>query len=368
MIQEKSEISNQIASIQNLRMVNYYELGGDNGPVEGIMAYYEDRIINLSSADEHFHELFDKIVRVYREESQTYWIVADELTKKVLGKAKLESAKDYDSRLVEFDEVSNPIFLSKAFSHHVVLPIARFVIEKLYGEDVEALSFQGIENNWFGKGVMFGICNGESKHFPYQIRQEDDDTYYVMVSNVLRPGNLFHMEINIDKDGFASTFQDEYFNYEGSIFLRVTQERAKLILNVEERGKTIAAIETECECIPGEVPGKTAAILALGATAKVEAESWRTFVLPWGDKVYQSIGGKYDAQILTVERSDVTVSRGFVARNIGDREGKGFPYGCFAFELYERPDESEVHLLDMTYPRSALYQEEYVGKIYRKIK
>ncbi|MBP5282491.1 MAG: hypothetical protein J6Z22_08320, partial [Lachnospiraceae bacterium] len=258
----------------------------------------------------------------------------------------------------------------------------------------------GFENNLFGKGVMFGDSHGESQRFPFQIVQDDDDTYFVMIRNVLRAGNLLTMEINIDKDGFAATFQEELYGYEGSIFLRVTEDSAVITMNVQSGGKTIVTYETDCKCLQGATLGKTATILSLGATAQEEAEAlgavpggkeerdsadaaqaskavadevpsndasrWRCFVLPWGDKIFQTIGGDIDAQVLTVDRPDIKLSRGFVTRNIGQKNGEVFPYGCFAFELYERDTASEVRLLDMTYPRSSLYQEAFVGKVYRK--
>jgi hypothetical protein len=97
-------------------MIRFYRLFSENGPICGILAYYQDKTINLCTADAHFYELFDRIVKVYERESSQKTIITDDETLRVLSGAGPFSEDIYQKMLSGYKKTFTPVIAPKAFT------------------------------------------------------------------------------------------------------------------------------------------------------------------------------------------------------------------------------------------------------------
>lgn len=362
MIQRVDEISNQIATIQKLKMVNCYQVFGEKGPLNAIMAYYGDQTINLSEADEHYDELVDRISKVYATESRRAQIVVDEATEKILGRAQVGPLKSFEQRLAFYREVETPIFLPKAFAHLDVLPIVKFVIQKLRGNEEDAIQFENAYADWFGKGTLLGVSHGSSVRMPYRITIMDDETYKTEVGNALMAGDLLTLEITFGREGITASFRETLRLLQGDLILRVTDEKATASIKIMEENEILLAEELEREPRENAAPTERTRRLA----ANVE-QQWKAFELPWGNVIYRARDDRYEYQVHASGNEDVTVSHVLSARDLNAGEGKPIKFGNYAFCLYEKGIKAEVHLLDQAFPRATAFYVQYVGRYYEEI-
>ena len=68
--------------------------------------------------------------------------------------------------------------------------------------------------------------------------------------------------------------------------------------------------------------------------------------------------------MLSSSEDGMTVSHIACYCELAAKEMGSLPFGRFHMRLYERNDITELHLLDMEYPRSGRYQEHYTGRFY----
>ena len=362
MITYESKLSNEIATMRKLKMVNCYELFGKDGPISGVMAYYEDKTINLCNVDDCYLELLDQVARVYAREHKQRNIVADEHTLQVLKSMSSNTVSSYEKRLKGFLEQETPIFPPKGYYHVWVLPVVKYVLAMLYGDKEDAITFQNEQRNWFGEGVMCAVSHGAVKHLLYRITALDDDTYDIRITNAFKQGNHFTMELNFGNDGIVASFRDEIYQYRGDLIVEVTKEHANLSSTIWEKDKTIAVVSEELE---REREGAMPTELATGLCADHELP-WVTYRMPWGDTIYRAMEKETDYFIYESKREFLSVSYGTVTRRV-TVGGKGtVNFGDLAFRLYEQERDKELHLLEMAYPRSTTYYLKYAGKYYTK--
>ncbi len=358
MIRQSSAVLNRIAAIRKLKMVNAYRLFDGDSPLHGILAYYGDETINLCSADEHFPELFDKLAKQYELEAPKSMIVTDEYTRELLVRSKGLSPQGYEARLSAFTELSAPDFLPRAFSHHYILPIVRFILERLHGEKEDALRFEETGRDWFGQGVLCGVSHGRTIRFPYQILWKHGQLYEVRLANALKPGDLMCVEIAFETERILLSFKEDAYLYTGDLSLYLTEDTPVLRGSFREGKKELVRYEKECERREDACPPGRAAALTAG-----EGADWTAFAFPWGDWFYRASGEKENCLVLCTEREDCRISRAFTFRKVTEEE-PAVLFGTLSFLLYEKDKLSELHLLDMSYPRSSEYFKNYVGKIY----
>ena len=353
--------SNQIAFIQNLKMVNCYQIFSENGLVDGIMAYYGDQTINLCELEEDYGELFDKLVQVYAEESKNARIVVDENTKELLTRGREDFSAEFAKRLEGFQETNMPVFLAKAFSHCFVVPIVEFLLTKLYGIQKEEIKFDGLRSSWYGKGVIGATYQKKSLHFPYQIQSRDDEHYEVTVSNVLRTGDDMRVLISYGINGLVVSFRVKAIRYQGNLILRMSDQKAELSCFIQEGEKAILAQEVECD-VTGAEPTALTRRIAEDADTK-EKIQWKAYRLPWGQVIYHAEVGRDEYQVFTAGE-DLTISHCIVSRNLTEAGEEPIRFGKLAFRLYERDALAELHLLEMASPRFASFFEKYAGTFY----
>ena len=357
-----NETINQIAAIRQLHMVQAYQLLGEDGPVMGLLAYYQDKVINLCSADLHFAMLLDKIAKTYDREVESGVIFADDETREFLKKANEFSAEEFERKLSEFEEIRTPLFLPKAFAHCMLLPIVKYVMTMLYESMNDNIVFEDAAPPWFGKGMIEAVTGGKARRYPYRTRIIREGDYEVVVSNVLMTGNSLKMEILLGRDGITVSVRDVLCQNEGSLLLRFEKDGVFLKRNLKNEEKVLLGDEVECELMQEGGPTELAVRLTTG-----EGTKWKTYLLPWGDQVHEAkrYGKRY--RILDARQDGTHVISGFCFQELAKDEASE-RFGKYAFRLYEREDVTELHLLELEYPGSGRYQDGFAGKYYTKKK
>ena len=223
MVKRMSEALLQISSIKNLDMVNFYRLSEKGPSLPGIVAYYDSgKVINLCSADEGFSELLSKVVEVYSAEKSFGRIVTDNYTGRLLDRSISTSSEAYEKMLDGFEETSNPLFLDKAFSHIMVIPAVKFIVESIYGINDMAVSWDLFNKTWYGRGILTASVKEKSVKFPYLITQHNDKIHRIIINGVLHPGNSLTVDIIHDFKGISINFSDSIKGYKGSYTADIT--------------------------------------------------------------------------------------------------------------------------------------------------
>ena len=358
---KQDEISRQIANIKKLKMVNVYHLFGEDAPVLGILAYYQDQTINLCNADPHFQELFDKLVEVYAKEREyTYTeIIANEETQRILNLACSFPTEEYEKRLAKYEEIKAPLFLPRAFSCFYIAPIIKFLCEALYRQKQETIRFEDTVRQWFGQGMLDAVVMDRPIQLSFMIQESLEDTYEVTVRNVLKLGNLLKMTIRFGDHGISAAYSDSMFGFQGELLSTITGAQVTVSHVLKELGKVVETFEKSCEQVEGSSPTEQAKVL-LGA-GSIE---WNAYQLPWGDMVYLGRNENELYQVYASGDHGVRISRGTCFQELIKGDGAQARFGMSAFRLYEREDVTEVHLLELGYPGSTVWREKYSGKYY----
>lgn len=358
---KKIQIANQIATIQKLKMVRFYHLFGVDGPMCGILAYYQDKTINLCNADEHFYALFDRIAEVYALEKNEAVIQMDEETRQIMERACAFAEDAYAEMLSDYEESGTPVVLPKAFSHVYLLPIVKYVIDTLYNSRGSTISFEERYREWFGKGMFEGMLGERRMRFPYRITAQNGERYEMEVRDVLNDGNVLKVEIHHGSGGIAISYYDSFFFYAGSLYCRMTRQGVRLSHVLEERGKELLAFDKYISQKESVMPTQSVRKL-IG----VLAEEWKAYELPWREMVFQAQSEAKEYRILFSEGNGIKISHCACFRNLAKGEEASVLFGEYSLRLYEREDVTELHLLDMDEPRSGRYKESYAGRYYVK--
>lgn len=327
----------------------------------GLAAYYDkDKTINLCNADEGFAELLDQVAKVYDKESGSGEVIADEKTKEFLQRINEFPAEEFEEKLKGFQERQHPFFLQKAFVHFYVLPIARYIIKTLYESKKVRISFDGEVSPWFGRGNFDLMANGEAVRLPYQIRMEGREHYEMIVRNVIGVGNVLRVHVHAGPKGITVSFEDSFFLFVGKIILRVSGSYVTLTNSLSDSDGVIMDSSTDCEQLEEGVPTET----VIGLTTEEKA-GWTGWRLPWGDKVFACEKNGTIYQVFSSEWEHTIVSTAFASQAL-TKDDESERFAKYAFRLYERNGETELHFLDLSYPGSGRFQEQYARKYYSK--
>ena len=355
----ENETLNQIRTIRNLKMIKIYPLFEGETPLMGLMVYYADKTMNYSSADTFFPALLDRVAKVYEDESGSGEILADEMTKQILGEANAFCSEDLTARLPEYEENDSPKFLPKGFTYVYVMPVVTYVMKALYGGRNGTVQFDDLVRQWFERGILSGVIDDKQQSFPYRISVTYGDAYEVTVCNVLRPGNVLKLNVSFGMNGIAATYYDRYFGYQGTLRLNVKGEKMSFSHVMKNQDQKVIEIDQELEAAPWGAPTECVRKLTAGEDAE-----WKACVIPWGGYVYRT---EEDGKTYLVYSNDgpgITISRGSCIKKLSVQDGEDTSFGQFAFRFYEREDVTELRFLDMEYPRSARYAAEYADRCY----
>ena len=362
------EIVNQIATIDKLKMVHFYHLFGENGPMCGILAYYQDQVINLCNKDRQFTKLLERLAKVYEREAVSGSILTDAETAEILRRANSFGEDGFEERLGGYEQIAAPMMLPKAFCSVYMRPVITYILEALYSgadpmtaeEAQKKIVFDELPRQWFGKGILHAMSEGKSLSFPYQIFPTAGEVYDIIVRNVLSDGNELKIEVTFGYDRISISYYDRYFLYEGSLQYTMVKQNGFVSHELWQRGKTVFTTETECASAEGVLPtDRTGKLLATGT------EGWKTCRLPWGDPVLSLSSQGTEYRVMMTKENDLTVSYVLCFKYLTGEEDVPLAFGEYSFRLYERSDITELHLLEMDQPGSGRYQEKYSGKYYR---
>ena len=358
MVNQMSEIALKISSIKNLDMVNIYHLFDEGTSLPGILAYYNNSdVINLCAADEGFPFLLEKIVEVYSREKNLGRIVLDEETKSELERSISCSEETYKEMISALKETDRPVFLNKAFVHTMMLPIVRYVIEGILSSNGIPVTWDVYNRDWFGKGTLTGMVKEKRTNFPYQITQQSDKTYRVMINGLIRQNNTLTVDITHDSKGIKAAFFDTVFGYTGIIDADISKSVPYLSFSIEKGGERIFLSQ---DAIPEDegLPASSAFRFAPQGT------EFMKFLLPWDERIYIATMGSREYSIFEYSSGNDTIAFGIGNEKLNDTGETPIFLGLFSYMLFDSASMTELHFLDMGYPQSALYKEQYAGKCY----
>lgn len=355
----ENSILNQIASINDLHMIRFYRLFSENGPICGILAYYQDKTINLCTADAHFYELFDRIVKVYERESSQKTIITDDETLRVLSGAGPFSEDIYQKMLSGYKKTFTPVIAPKAFTYIYTLPIIKYIIQTLYESPESGISFDIVRKQCFSRGILDAYKNGQSLHYPYQIKTPSDHRTEVSVLNVLSAGNSLSIIITFGMDGLNVSYSDRYYRYHGDMVYHPANNLALMQHSLWKDETQVFCRESEYPADPGISPsGRICAITG------IEHGSFCATALPWGGSMFSANKAGCDYRIYYSQEDEMGISLCLCCQNLSADDEPPIPFMHYALRLYERSDICELHMLDAKAPGSGSYQDNYAGNCY----
>lgn len=358
MVKRMSEALLQISSIKNLDMVNFYRLSEDGSSLPGIVAYYDGgKVINLCSADEGFSELLNKVVEVYSDEKESGRIVTDNYTGRLLNRSISTSSEDYEKMLEGFEETPNPLFLDKAFSHIMVIPTVKYIVESIYGINDMPVNWNLLNKCWFGRGTLTASVKEKTTKFPYLITRHNDKIHRVIINGVLHPGNSLTVDIIHDLKGICINFSDSFKGYKGSYIADITGPAPGYSFDIGCEGKTLYHDE-------GMLPDSPEVNRIEALKFSLPDAEFKEYMLPWGEKLYLSDNDRHLQYIFSASSATETISYGLCSEKLNDAGGLPILLGLFSYMHVESVSTTELHFLDMGYPQLSLYKERYVGKKY----
>lgn len=356
------EIISQISTIRQLHMVRVYHLFGENKPVVGALAYYQDKTINLCSADRHFQMLLDRLAKTYAREAPEGSIIADEETKAFLNKVNENPKEPWEELLSTYEATDKPLMAPKAFAYCYILPIVRYVIKTLTENLGETIFFEMERRPWFGKGTLEAVTGSGAVRFPYWIRMTGEGYYEVTALNVSSTGNVLTMEIILGREGITASYRDSLYLRKGDISLRIGKDGASVAHALKNDEGSIFSEVKECELKEDAVPTDEVIRLTAGAGAR-----WKAYALPWDFFAYEATKDGERFRVFDARRDDLVISSAFRFLDLteGDEPER---FGKCAFRLYERDDVTELHFLELEEPGLGEFQERYAGRHYNKIR
>lgn len=354
------ELSNKIASMNKLKMVHFYQMFGENGFINGILAYYQDKSINLCDSDPQFEELLDRIIQLYQQESkENTGIIADEPTKKILEQSSDFRKKEYDHLVEGLEEIKSPLILPKAYSHVYLMPIIKYILKSLYFGKYGELTFEDRSYQWFGKGILEAMYLSKRLRFPFRMMETQENFYEISLLNVFQEGNLLRIDISFGNKGVQVSYYDTYYLMEGNLCFDLTDQGAKITHFLKEKEEVRIQNEAFCDFQTGRQP--TDLLLRLSNQGKSE---WLSYEFPWGATFFMTEESENHYHIYFTEDPSIKIGFLVCGQNISKAMEKPICFGQYSLHSYERTDLQEVHFYDMEYPRNSYYQEFYAGKYY----
>ena len=361
------ETADQIATLRGLKMVHFYHLPSDESPICGIIAYYQDKLINLCSGDKYFSALFDRVADIYDSEASLGRILADDTTIHILKQANAFNDDSFEKQLSGYKLSAEPLFLPKAFSAYYLLPIVKYIIQSLYyrkdpsGSETEkpALTIDPIPRQWFGKGMISAIHEDKRLGFPYQIFSMAGECYDIIVRNVLTYGNELKIEISYGYDRITISYYDSSFLYEGVIQYKLTGNRPFVLHELRQKGESVFMTDSECKNEKTAVPSGQALRLL-----SASGDDWLACRLPWGDTLFSKSASGKEYRLIETHENDLNITYALCFCFLETEKDVPLAFGEYSFRLYERGDLTELHLLEMEQPASGRYMQRYAGRFY----
>ena len=326
----------------------------------GILAYYQDKTINLSNTDPHFDKLFEKLTHVYRLESSSSAIVTDKETKKLLENASAFSEPFYHELLSDYSRINTPMIVPKAYSHVYLLPIVKYILNSIYVDTSDTLIFPEADKFWFGKGLIDATRNGQSLHFPCRILSPSPDFHEITLLNVLTTGNTLNINISFNRRNIALSFSDRYFGYEGYMNYEISEERAAFIHTLSQKDSVIFHREMEYQPVKKAPPVNR--ILKLTRTKDID---WSAYELPWNGYIHLASADGCQYRVTVYESKNIRISQCFCYKNLKTAEADLTDLCIYSLNLYERDDLTELHMLKAAPPVSGTYAADYAGTFFK---
>ena len=230
MFRKMSEIELIIREIDNVRMIDIYEMTGiKDDPEEGCAAisvfYGGDKHINLCELDSGFMYLVGKVFEIYGKSRGAArgilaeGIIMDEKTRQILESGwelRDESFLEpyYDLKPTDIPDVGFESADSARF-----IPMISYMLQGLYMVTGKKLEITGSRNGWRGTGIIYGLINGTRIPFAVKINQVTEERFNLKVNNFLVDGGQLEATISIENRQIVLNYKADRSDFKGiSIF------------------------------------------------------------------------------------------------------------------------------------------------------
>lgn len=204
---------NQLKNIRSIEFVDLYETKAKekNMIIPGFMVICDQEIMFLTSTDEYFEDFVRRIREVYNEEKDIVYesgilgekrLEVDPLTKSILENGNILNTSDLYSFYKDKDSYQNSLLFEtdklKSFEGIIIYHLKETM--KLFDKTITDVKLSDGMN-----GVYYITCkiNNEPQILPILYQQINDDSYKVIVGNLLDKAIPLNIEITFTKDGIS---------------------------------------------------------------------------------------------------------------------------------------------------------------------
>lgn len=214
MFRKLNETELAIRDIRDVHMIHIYGLKYD---VPAIAVFYgRGRQFNLSSEDEYFDLLSERIFRLYAEAEDKQSIITDDATRAILEAGSMPDTGDGSlEAFAPFSEDTDGIPMDSALSRRF-LPIASYLLKELYSSVGRTLTITGSKTGWRGAGAVYGLVMDEHRSFIFRVTRLRSDLYNLSIGNFLRERNTLNVQISFGADNILMSYSADYEQFNGT--------------------------------------------------------------------------------------------------------------------------------------------------------
>lgn len=290
-----SETEVAISRVQNLRMLNFYELTGVNkegkqsdlhttetGGAMALAVYFGEKDqLNLSELDPYYSELVARVFTLYNECDQKSAILMDENTRRIMESGTAPVGTDPWAAFYEKTPEEGPVIPESASLSRQLIPVTEYLLTGLYRVTGRELKVTRREYGWRGAGMLLGSVDDDPQEWYLRAVKMGPDRYTVSVGRFLLPQANLTIRMTVAEDCISLTYRAEGLDFHGeAVFSRedgTLRDREAVYYN----GKLIFYQDDKLPIT--EVPAAEELLKLMPENSK----DITGFLLPWGTGWYR---------------------------------------------------------------------------------
>lgn len=276
----------QISSIEDLKMLHLYQLGGN----DALAVYYGvNKQINLCSMDANYHFLIQKIISLYSQCEHKDDIIIDEATKRLF-----DSAIDKNCHTSFFNRIGkafldkegsiSPKFASEGVLRDTMLPMIKYYLGQLFQMWNYGLTFEPDTYGWHRNCVLKAKRDGETLLFPIKCFFFPDNRCRISVGNFLKETCNIAFEVSYREDRLYIYFDSNEFALVGESHFACKENNVKAYTTIRVNDQVVYHMDEPVEQIT--VSHTDYASLTerkhLWEESEINWEHTMVYKLPWG--------------------------------------------------------------------------------------
>lgn len=372
MLEYMDNVELDVVAVKDLRMIHCYNLAGENGPVPGVMVYYgKDKVINLCQLDKCYDQLLSKVIERYEKEKDSHPIIIDDRTRNILEDICKKNDSYYTNLIEGYEEQALAICSHKGHIKNMLIPLLQFIINDLYSLEGKILEWNPISKEWYGRGELVALLNGDKKIFPYVVKQACEGDYDIVVSNLLKQFSETRLHIVYGKRGIEITVESLSNNINGKMGYILDADNSSLIYQVEIYQADKLVCHQDKEIVSQDVTKEETDIYRL--LDKIFTKP-KEVALPWGQKIWlqTETDTENDKTVLNVniayimKSSDLTEVMIRSYSNLTESDKVSVEINRLWLDAYESNgyEMTQLHFLDIGYESCGYYKEHLADRYY----